>query len=65
MVLNLLDVFSLEGTLKDLKKTSYLPAVSLHQRFQSRMQAESHLLSLYSRNLSAAFKTYRGPYDRL
>lgn len=31
MVLNLLDVFTLEGTLKDLKKTSYLPAVSLHQ----------------------------------
>lgn len=57
MVLNLLDVLTLEGTLKDLKKTSYLSAVSLHQRFQGRMEAESHLLSVYSRNLSAAFKT--------
>lgn len=27
MVLNLLDVFTLEGTLKDLKEASYLPAV--------------------------------------
>lgn len=65
MVLNLLDVFTLEGTLKDLKETSYLPAVSLHQPFQGRMEAESHLLSVYSRHLSAAFKTYRGPYERL